>query len=111
MLCGANKCKHCVGDPCCKTTTGIGLETDGDYEDLKQCPAGFYHVGWKTEIDLFKDQHLRVCKYFGEPPSSTADNPYGTADRWAWFSRLNREVNNCGNTIWDFGSDSLPTGR
>lgn len=73
MVCGTAACRECVHDRCCRGETNQGLDRDGDEEDLRACPPGFYDKGWKT-YDLWwpaDDVYLRIC-----------GNAYTPGDEW-----------------------------
>jgi len=76
LLCGTAACKDCKY-PGCTHTSNKGLDRDGDYEDLRQCPPSFKHQGYKhyPQIWPFDDVYLRMCAHFPD-------------DSWTWTSKI-----------------------
>jgi len=69
ILCGTQGCKICPNDPCCESTNDEGLDTDSDKNDLRTCPPGMTHRGWKTISGWWSDKYLNICA--NEPASDS----------------------------------------
>ena len=63
MLCGTTRCQSCRSSQCTDDNDRTGLDRDKDEGDLKRCPAGFAHKGFKRYPQWwpFADLYLRIC--------------------------------------------------
>ena len=62
-LCGTVDCKRCAEREC-TNTTNYGLDRDKDRGDLRSCPSGFHHWGYKHYPQIWPaaDVYLRICE-------------------------------------------------
>jgi len=77
LLCGTSACKTC-SKPGCTSTSNSGLDRDGDKGDLRKCPPGFKHQGYKKYVMLwpFDDVYLRICSQHAGCMTKSGDKPW-----------------------------------